>query len=612
ERFDSLLACAIAALPPSTPVKITDENRRKTRSGNDDCIMSSPTANLKLLASVTQLFHKQLNNKVSEEVEITSSESPICSSSIEEIEISNDFGEEIVEFSDHNVEETVSHHNPSKIDISMPFAKNLNASETNTESLASDMEYDTCSPSFNSRFGRRNKSLECLARKFLQLIPSDDCWLPYYEINLEDFVYKLGTGKRRIYDIINVMEGLEMTKKIYKSRYAWFGFKNYPHLLKNLKHQAQKYDLPNLITKALESKQKMYNTLPSSTEKDDCSPTLPNANSNVQSCTDAPKIRVFSLDSTGKKSAENCDKSSQNCPSANQFANPSSLISLCRDFLTILISTPHPHLLSMDLASGLLLKCQSLKENTKSIREWVREELNVSGYDYLYNPSGIALSGRCRRIYDITNVLSGLGLLRKEYDTFCGYRKTPMLHYTGPCQCAARHDKMRRSISDLQLEKTSPPKSYDFKSLPSMDQMAVGRSCEISTSTSPSNDAALSSLPLPRKRSFDNLTEKNSDDQSPFLNILKAAEMERQKLICEEKIPTIKPTFPIRKIQIMTRNGQKWVLAVKPSVASSTSSSSKNSPSAALSENLPSLTRTPPVGKKIVILSKNLSRSRNR
>lgn len=84
--------------------------------------------------------------------------------------------------------------------------------------------------------------------RFLSLYPLDKpegC--EPREISLDGTAKALGTEKRRIYDIINVLESLEMATKAGKNRYLWHGQNNLISTLKKFKSLAIKLGLREQI-----------------------------------------------------------------------------------------------------------------------------------------------------------------------------------------------------------------------------------------------------------------------------------------------------------------------------------------------------------------------------
>ena len=67
------------------------------------------------------------------------------------------------------------------------------------------------------------------------------------EVSLNTTAQKLETEKRRIYDIINVLESLEMVSKIWKDQYTWHGHSQLPMTLAKLKSSAIKLGLDKQI-----------------------------------------------------------------------------------------------------------------------------------------------------------------------------------------------------------------------------------------------------------------------------------------------------------------------------------------------------------------------------
>lgn len=67
------------------------------------------------------------------------------------------------------------------------------------------------------------------------------------EISLNTTAEILGTEKRRIYDIINVLESLEMASKAGKNQYYWHGQSRLPVTLAKLKMRAIELGLEKQI-----------------------------------------------------------------------------------------------------------------------------------------------------------------------------------------------------------------------------------------------------------------------------------------------------------------------------------------------------------------------------
>lgn len=74
------------------------------------------------------------------------------------------------------------------------------------------------------RVSRKDKSLGLLADNFLQLFASGACTA----VELESVANKLGVGRRRIYDIVNVLESLDVVQKDRASSYTWLGLTKLP------------------------------------------------------------------------------------------------------------------------------------------------------------------------------------------------------------------------------------------------------------------------------------------------------------------------------------------------------------------------------------------------
>lgn len=68
-------------------------------------------------------------------------------------------------------------------------------------------------------YNRKEKSLEELSRRFLELYVHQNESL----LELDKITLKLGVERRRIYDIINILESLKVVIRTGKNLYKWNG-----------------------------------------------------------------------------------------------------------------------------------------------------------------------------------------------------------------------------------------------------------------------------------------------------------------------------------------------------------------------------------------------------
>ncbi|KAL1211315.1 E2F transcription factor-like E2FF [Cardamine amara subsp. amara] len=85
-------------------------------------------------------------------------------------------------------------------------------------------------------YSRKEKSLGVLVSNFLSLYNRDDVDL----IGLDDAAGKLGVERRRIYDVVNILESVGVVARKGKNQYSWKGFGEIPRSLDELKEEGMR------------------------------------------------------------------------------------------------------------------------------------------------------------------------------------------------------------------------------------------------------------------------------------------------------------------------------------------------------------------------------------
>ncbi|XP_038171037.1 transcription factor E2F7 [Arvicola amphibius] len=94
------------------------------------------------------------------------------------------------------------------------------------------------------RPSRKQKSLGLLCQKFLARYPSYPLSTEKTTISLDEVAVSLGVERRRIYDIVNVLESLHLVSRVAKNQYGWHGRHSLPRTLRTLQRlgEEQKYE----------------------------------------------------------------------------------------------------------------------------------------------------------------------------------------------------------------------------------------------------------------------------------------------------------------------------------------------------------------------------------
>ncbi|GKV08610.1 hypothetical protein SLEP1_g20218 [Rubroshorea leprosula] len=91
-------------------------------------------------------------------------------------------------------------------------------------------------------YSRKEKSLGLLCSNFLTLYNRDDV----DAIGLDDAASKLGVERRRIYDVVNILESIGIVTRRGKNRYTWKGYGEIPRTLEELREEGLRENFSNL------------------------------------------------------------------------------------------------------------------------------------------------------------------------------------------------------------------------------------------------------------------------------------------------------------------------------------------------------------------------------
>lgn len=236
---------------------------------------------------------------------------------------------------------------------------------------------------------RKEKSLSLLCDKFLELFPLEVPSNTNLFISLDQAAAQLHTERRRLYDIINVLESLQMASKIGKNSYQWYGNRQLLSTLSELKGMAEEMG----YRKKVKAMQKLCYCSPRYQEKE--LPLTPNSQQ------------------------------------ADSNRDERSLGVLCQKFLMLFLVSDEGDLVNLEVAARVVL-AGSESESASDVEDVIPLHVGVG-------MGSTQLKAKARRLYDIANVLSSLKLIqkvhcsdsvRKPAFTYCGPKVEPMKHQT--------------------------------------------------------------------------------------------------------------------------------------------------------------------------------------
>uniref|UniRef100_A0A670YEN7 Transcription factor E2F7 n=1 Tax=Pseudonaja textilis TaxID=8673 RepID=A0A670YEN7_PSETE len=255
------------------------------------------------------------------------------------------------------------------------------SSQCDTADDATADEYEKQRPS------RKQKSLGLLCQKFLARYPSYPLSAEKTTISLDEVASSLGVERRRIYDIVNVLESLDLVSRVAKNQYCWHGRHSLSQTLRKLQEigELQKYEelMTSFQQKELDFEYKF-------------------GEHKKESFVDFQDRQLL-------------DFSETDCPSASANSRKDKSLRIMSQKFVMLFLVSKTKIVTLDIAAKILIEeSQDTADHSK-------------------------FKTKVRRLYDIANVLTSLGLIKKVHVTEERGRK-PAFKWIGPVEFTGNND----------------------------------------------------------------------------------------------------------------------------------------------------------------------------
>ncbi|XP_009699712.1 PREDICTED: transcription factor E2F7 [Cariama cristata] len=266
-----------------------------------------------------------------------------------------------------------------------------NSEQSDTpDSLQYDMVDDSTVDEFEKqRPSRKQKSLGLLCQKFLARYPSYPLSTEKTTISLDEVASVLGVERRRIYDIVNVLESLHLVSRVAKNQYCWHGRHDLSQTLKTLQ-EAGELQYGELMTFFQHKEQDLEYKFGERKKE-----TIPDSQ-------DRPLL----------------DFSEQDCTSASANSRKDKSLRIMSQKFVMLFLVSKTKTVTLDIAAKILI------EETQDTVDHSKFKTKV------------------RRLYDIANVLTSLGLIKKVHVTEERGRK-PAFKWIGPVEFPGKTGELR-------------------------------------------------------------------------------------------------------------------------------------------------------------------------
>ncbi|NXG33832.1 E2F7 factor, partial [Dromaius novaehollandiae] len=278
-----------------------------------------------------------------------------------------------------------------------------------SDCLQYDMVDDSAVDEFEKqRPSRKQKSLGLLCQKFLARYPSYPLSTEKTTISLDEVASILGVERRRIYDIVNVLESLHLVSRVAKNQYCWHGRHNLSQTLKRLQ-EAGELQYGELMAFLQHKEQDL-------------------------DYTSGERKKETSLDSQDRLLL---DFSEPDCTSASANSRKDKSLRIMSQKFVMLFLVSKTKIVTLDIAAKILIEeSQDTVDHSK-------------------------FKTKVRRLYDIANVLTSLGLIKKVHVTEERGRK-PAFKWIGPVEFRGKTDEPRGHsptsdhLQEMQREACAP------------------------------------------------------------------------------------------------------------------------------------------------------------
>ncbi|XP_012876081.1 PREDICTED: transcription factor E2F7 [Dipodomys ordii] len=266
-----------------------------------------------------------------------------------------------------------------------------NKDDAFTDCLQLDAVGDSAVDEFEKqRPSRKQKSLGLLCQKFLARYPSYPLSTEKTTISLDEVAVSLGVERRRIYDIVNVLESLHLVSRVAKNRYGWHGRHSLPKTLKTLQRlgEEQKYEeqMAYLQQKEL----------------------------------DLMDFKVGERRKDGYSDSQDqqlLDFSEPDCASSSANSRKDKSLRIMSQKFVMLFLVSKTRIVTLDVAAKILIEeSQDTPDHNK-------------------------FKTKVRRLYDIANVLTSLALIKKVHVTEERGRK-PAFKWIGPVDFSSSDEEL--------------------------------------------------------------------------------------------------------------------------------------------------------------------------